>query len=74
MAKRVQVCDLYNKWSSSVDRTTKEEFVVSLRAALNTASLVVVAQQKGMTVAQVSDLRRKMRSEGASYKVAKKTP
>ena len=61
------------KWSSSVDRATKKEFVVSLRSALDTAGLVVVAQQKGLTVAEVGDLRKKMRSEGASYKVAKNT-
>jgi len=32
---------------------------------------VLVAQNKGLTVADVSELRRRMRAAGASYKVAK---
>ena len=34
-------------------------------------SFVLVAQNKGLTVAEVSDLRRRMRDAGATYKVAK---
>jgi len=34
-------------------------------------NLVVVTQQSGMTVAEASDLRRKMLEAGASYKVTK---
>lgn len=34
-------------------------------------NLVVVTQQSGMTVAEASDLRRKMLNAGASYKVTK---
>jgi large subunit ribosomal protein L10 len=33
--------------------------------------MVVVTQNKGMTVAEVSDLRRRMRASGSTYKVAK---
>ena len=34
-------------------------------------AMVVVTRNDGLTVAQVTDLRRRMRSAGASYKVAK---
>jgi large subunit ribosomal protein L10 len=34
-------------------------------------SFVLVAQNKGLTVADVSELRRRMRAAGATYKVAK---
>jgi large subunit ribosomal protein L10 len=54
-----------------VDRSEKEELVASLKTTLKDASLVVVTQQSGLTVAEVSDLRRQMRAAGASYKVAK---
>jgi large subunit ribosomal protein L10 len=33
--------------------------------------MVVVTQNKGLTVAEVTDLRRKMRAAGANFKVAK---
>jgi len=55
----------------SVDRSEKEKLVASLHGTLKDASLVVVTQQVGLTVAEVSDLRRKMRAAGASFKVAK---
>jgi large subunit ribosomal protein L10 len=54
-----------------VDRTQKEETVAALHAALQETGLVVVTQQSGMTVAEVTDLRRKMRAAGASFKVTK---
>ncbi len=34
-------------------------------------TLIVITQQSGLTVAEVSDLRRKIREAGASYKVTK---
>ena len=54
-----------------MDRTQKEETVAALHAALQDTGLVVVTQQSGMTVAEVTDLRRKMRAAGASFKVTK---
>jgi large subunit ribosomal protein L10 len=54
-----------------VDRTEKREFVASLAAVFAETSFVLVAQNKGLTVADVSDLRRRMRAAGATYKVAK---
>jgi len=54
-----------------LDRTEKREFVAELAAVFAETSFVVVAQNKGMTVAEVTELRRRMRAAGASYKVAK---
>ncbi|WP_207486104.1 50S ribosomal protein L10 [Arenibaculum pallidiluteum] len=54
-----------------MDRTQKEQTVAALHAALADAGLVVVAHQSGMTVAEVTDLRRRMRDAGARFKVTK---
>ncbi len=54
-----------------MDRSEKEKLVASLHGILKDASLVVVTQQTGLTVAEVTDLRRKMRAAGASFKVSK---
>lgn len=54
-----------------MDRTEKREFVSMLAAVFAETSMVVVTRNDGLTVAQVTDLRRRMRAAGASYKVAK---
>lgn len=54
-----------------MDRTEKREFVTALNSALLATSMVVVARNGGLTVAEASDLRRKMRASGSTYKVAK---
>jgi large subunit ribosomal protein L10 len=55
----------------NVDRTEKREFVASLASVFAETSMVVVTRNNGLTVAEVTDLRRKMRAEGVSFKVAK---
>jgi len=54
-----------------LDRTEKQAFVASLAAVFAETSMVVVTQNKGMTVADVTKLRRQMRAAGVTYKVAK---
>ena len=54
-----------------MDRTEKREFVSSLAGVFAETSMVVVTQNKGLTVAEVSDLRRKMRDGGSTFRVAK---
>lgn len=54
-----------------MDRTEKREFVASLAGVFAETSMVVVTQNKGMTVADVTKLRRIMRAAGANFKVAK---
>jgi len=54
-----------------LDRTEKREFVSSLASVFAETSMVVVTRNNGMTVAEVTDLRRRMRAAGANFKVAK---
>ena len=55
----------------TVDRSGKQKLVSEIKETIGEAQLVVITQQSGLTVAEVSDLRRKMRAAGAGYKVAK---
>ncbi len=54
-----------------MDRSGKEKLVTDLQRKLQDASLVVVTRQSGLSVAEATDLRRKMRAAGAGIKVAK---
>ncbi len=54
-----------------MDRTEKQAFVASLASVFAEMSLVVVTRNNGLTVAEVTNLRRKMLAAGATYKVAK---
>ena len=54
-----------------MERSEKRDFVASLAAMLGETSFVLVARNDGLTVAAVSDLRRRMRGAGVTYKVAK---
>lgn len=54
-----------------MDRTQKAELVAELNAVFGEAGVVVITRNLGMTVAQSTALRQKMREAGASYKVAK---
>jgi len=54
-----------------VDRSQKEAVVTSLHESLTDIACVVVTHQTGMTVAEVTDLRRRMRAAGANFKVTK---
>ena len=54
-----------------MDRSQKADAVAQLNAVFNEAGVVVVTRNLGLSVAQSTDLRSKMREAGASYKVAK---
>ena len=54
-----------------MDRAQKREFVDQLAAVFSETSMVVVSRNDGLTVADVTALRVKMREAGAQYKVAK---
>lgn len=54
-----------------MDRSQKAESVASLNAVFNEVGVVVITRNLGMTVAQSTDLRNKIREAGATYKVAK---
>lgn len=56
-----------------MDRAQKEKVVEELGQIFESSGVVVVAHYVGMTVAQMQDLRAKMREVGGSVRVAKNT-
>ncbi len=54
-------------------RARKSEIVDGLRGVFSDAGVVVVAHYKGLSVAEVSELRRGMREAGAAFRVTKNT-
>ena len=54
-----------------MDRAEKAQLVTSLQQVFQNTNVVVVCHYAGLTVAQMSALRRQMRQAGASVKVAK---
>ncbi|MEQ1499494.1 MAG: 50S ribosomal protein L10 [Novosphingobium sp.] len=54
-----------------MDRSQKADAVASLNSVFAEAGVVVVTRNLGLTVAQSTALRTKIREAGASYKVAK---
>ena len=56
-----------------MDRAQKSEAVAELRQTFSETQVVVVTRNLGMTVAQSTALRNRMRDAGARYKVTKNT-
>ncbi len=56
-----------------MDRAQKKEAVAQLKQTFQETGVVVVTRNLGMTVAQSTSLRIKMREAGATYKVSKNT-
>lgn len=55
----------------SVDRAQKQALVAELQETFESNNLVVLTHQSGLTVAEVSELRKQMRDAGGSFKVTK---
>lgn len=51
----------------------KQSIVAELKDTLSQAQLAVVIDYKGLTVAEITDLRRRLRPKGAECKVTKNT-
>ncbi|HEY9698179.1 MAG TPA: 50S ribosomal protein L10 [Trichocoleus sp.] len=51
----------------------KQAMVAELKETLSQAQLAVVIDYKGLTVAEITDLRRRLRPKGAECKVTKNT-
>jgi large subunit ribosomal protein L10 len=56
-----------------ISRAQKADTVQALSNLLESSETVVVVQPHGLTVAEITDFRRKLRAEGGSYKVTKNT-
>ena len=54
-------------------RNEKEEQVAFLREAFTDVEAIVLTSVQGLTVAEVSDLRRRLHDAGVSYRVVKNT-
>jgi large subunit ribosomal protein L10 len=54
-------------------RLQKQADIENLKSTMEASEIVIVSQNKGMTVAQVTELRRSLRAQGAAYKVSKNT-
>jgi len=59
------------KWSEAVDRAEKSELVTSLNQVFKDTGVVVVAHYSGLSVADMTVLRARMREAGAGVRVAK---
>jgi large subunit ribosomal protein L10 len=54
-----------------VDRAAKKELVTTLNGVFKDTNVVVVAHYSGLTVPQMQNLRKQMKQQGATVKVAK---
>ena len=54
-----------------MDRAQKRELVTTLNEEWKGSGVIVVAHYKGMTVAQMTDFRKRMKEVGGAVKVAK---
>jgi large subunit ribosomal protein L10 len=58
---------------TAMDRAQKQEAIESLKGVFSGAGAVVVTHYMGLTVAEMTDLRGRLRSEGAQLQVVKNT-
>lgn len=54
-------------------RLQKQAEIEQLKATMESSEIVIVSHNKGMTVAEVTELRKTLRKNGAAYKVSKNT-
>lgn len=54
-----------------MDRAQKREMVAELNTVFSETACIVVTHYSGLNVAEISDLRRRMRDAGANFKVTK---
>jgi large subunit ribosomal protein L10 len=59
------------KWRESVDRAEKSQLVDTLSSVFKDTGVIVVAHYSGLSVAQMTALRAKMRDAGGGVRVAK---
>tara|TARA_X000000950_G_scaffold289123_1_gene410023 strand:- start:62662 stop:63177 length:516 start_codon:yes stop_codon:yes gene_type:complete len=54
-----------------VNRTEKNEFVTSFNSTLKDVNFLLVAHYKGLTVSEITELREKVKTNNATFKVTK---
>lgn len=65
------ILSMVAKWRESVDRAEKSQLVDTLATVFQDTGVIVVAHYSGLTVAQMTALRAKMREAGGGVRVAK---
>ena len=58
---------------TAMDRAQKQEAIETLKGVFDGAGAVVVTHYMGLTVAEMTDLRGRLRNEGAQLQVVKNT-
>jgi large subunit ribosomal protein L10 len=58
---------------TAMDRAQKQDAIEALKGVFSGAGAVVVTHYKGLTVAEMTDLRGRLRNEGAQLQVVKNT-
>lgn len=56
-----------------ITRKAKEEFIEEIARELKEAELIIAADYRGLNVAAVTDLRRRLKAEQCNYRVVKNT-
>ena len=56
-----------------MDRAQKQESIETLKGVFSSSGAVIVTHYMGLSVAEMTDLRGRLRKEGATLKVAKNT-
>ena len=56
-----------------ISRKAKEEFVEEIARELEQAEMIIVADYRGLNVASVTELRRRLKAEQCRYRVVKNT-
>ena len=54
-----------------MNRTEKQQWIDATNASVKDAAIVLVAHYKGLTVAEITQLRVNIRAAGAGFKVTK---
>lgn len=54
-----------------MNRTEKNEFVTSFNSTLKDVNFLLVAHYKGLTVSEITELREKVKTNNATFKVTK---
>ena len=59
------------QFGDKVNRTEKNEFVNSFKSTLKDTNFVLIAHYKGLTVSEISELRDRVKTNNAIFKVTK---
>ena len=56
-----------------MNRAEKKEFVENFQVSISSAKFLLVTHYKGLSVSEISELRRSVKEESANFKVTKNT-